>query len=85
MRYILYHFKKPCPQLTAALQMMMEETHLNFSRGLGFRNRKVTPHDQVMHYKMRAPVSFPVEVADHVLLVKPQSFTIVNLVRYPKA
>ncbi len=74
LRYVLYHFKSECPERTMALQAMMEGTHFNFSRGVGFRNWRGAHPDEVVLYGMKAEARFPMDVVKHVPLIESADF-----------
>ncbi|MFK7808741.1 MAG: BRCT domain-containing protein [Saprospiraceae bacterium] len=74
LRYILYHFKKPCEERPLALKAMMEGTHFDFAAGVGFKNWKEQDPSSVMLFNMRSPARFPIDVADHVPLIENANF-----------
>ena len=74
LRYILYHFHKPCQERTDALLAMMEGTHFNFAPGLGFTNWKERDQDAVQLWSIKAIAKFPIDIVDHVPLIESANF-----------
>lgn len=74
LRYILYHFHEPCPERTAALQALMEGTHLNYRAGLGFKDWRETDPNSVTFFNMKTAAKFPIDIAEHVPLIETADF-----------
>ena len=74
LRYILYHFHKPCPERTDALLAMMEGTHFNFAPGLGFTNWKERDQEAIHLWSIKAIAKFPIDIVDHVPLIESANF-----------
>ncbi len=74
LRYILYHFHEPCSERTAALRAMMEDTHLNYRAGLGFKDWRDKDLESVIFYSMRTAAKFPADIVDHVPLIETADF-----------
>ena len=74
LRYILYHFHKPCSERTAALKAMMEGTHLNYRDGLGFKDWRGKDPKTVIFFNMRTAAKFPADIVDHVSLIETADF-----------
>lgn len=74
LRYILYHFHKPCSERTAALKALMEGTHLNYRDGLGFKDWRGKDPETVIFYNMRTAAKFPADIAEHVPLIESADF-----------
>ncbi len=74
LRYVLYHFHQPCSERTAALQAMMEGTHLNYRDGLGFTDWRDKDLKSVMFYNMRTTAKFPADIVDHIPLIETADF-----------
>ncbi|MCI5057216.1 MAG: leucine-rich repeat domain-containing protein [Flavobacteriales bacterium] len=74
LRYILYHFKKPCEQRSLALKAMMEGTHLNFASGLGFTTWHGRDLDDITFYNMTTPVPFPIDVVESIEKIESANF-----------
>ncbi len=74
LRYILYHFHKPCQERTDALLAMMEGTHFNFAPGLGFTNWKERGQEAIQLWSIKAIAKFPIDIVDHVPLIESANF-----------
>ena len=74
LRYILYHFKKPCAERTLALRAMMEGTHFDFASGLGFTTWHGKDPETIAFFNMKAPAKFPIDVVEHVPLIETANF-----------
>ena len=74
MRYVLYHFHKTSPERTAALQALMEGTHLNYRSGLGFKDWREKDPETVFFYNMKINAKFPVDIVEHVPLIETADF-----------
>ncbi len=74
LRYVLYHFHKTSPERTAALQALMEGTHLNYRSGLGFKDWREKDPETVFFYNMKINAKFPVDIVEHVPLIETADF-----------
>ena len=74
LRYVLYHFHESCPERTAALQALMENTHLNYRAGLGFKDWRDKDLESVIFYSMKTAAKFPVDIVAHVPLIETADF-----------
>jgi len=74
LRYVLYHFHQPCSERTAALQALMEETHLNYRAGLGFKDWRGKDPETATFFNMKTPAKFPVDIVEHVPLIETADF-----------
>ena len=74
LRYVLYHFHKPCQERTDALLAMMEGTHFDFAAGVGFTNWKKRDPSTIYLNTTKLIAKFPVDVVDHVPLIESANF-----------
>lgn len=66
LRYILYHYKKPCQERTLAFDAMVQDNHFDFHSALGFTdNRKKDPEQVVRYNTMTIPAKFPLDIVDY--------------------
>lgn len=74
LRYVLQAFKKESPERIQAFELMMEGTHLNFSKGLGFRNWKDTNPEAATFFNMSGPVPFPRDAIKYISVIESADF-----------